>query len=175
MTSSSLLAILRSFGSERSVHVLFFISVKINLLVSGEFHSLSDCLFCGTCECFLLGGGFLLTAFCFRFIVRTVRSLLIPCGFVRGGLYLRFLLWSLCSGVRGVLGFSSSGLCDKKEVKFDWTDIFGGEGFVQVLFCFLWYFFLGLHVFLFICKLIFLFVCAQVILSVPSFFAARVR
>ena len=32
-----------------------------------------------------------------------------------------------------LLGFSSSGLCDKKEVKFDRTDIFGGEGFVQVL------------------------------------------
>ena len=33
-----------------------------------------------------------------------------------------------------MIGFSSSGLCDKKEVKFDRTDIFGGEGFVQVLF-----------------------------------------
>ena len=40
----------------------------------------------------------------------------------------------MCSGVReckfscGVIGFSSSGLCDKKEVKFDRTGILGGEG-----------------------------------------------
>ena len=61
-----------------------------------------------------------------------------------------------------MIGFSSSGLCDKKEVKFDWTDIFGVEDFAQVFFCFLWLCFLGLLVFLFICKLIFLFVwCAD--------------
>ena len=34
VASSNVLAILRSFGSERTVHVFFFISVKINLLVS---------------------------------------------------------------------------------------------------------------------------------------------
>ena len=33
-----------------------------------------------------------------------------------------------------MLGFLLQALCDKKEVKFDCTDIFGGEGFVQVLF-----------------------------------------
>ena len=44
----------------------------------------------------------------------------------------RDLCARVCASV-DLLGFSSSGLCDKKEVKFDRTDIFGGEGFVQVL------------------------------------------
>ena len=57
MTSSSLLAILRSFGSERTVHFLFFISVKINLLVSGDFHSLSASVnLIAVCLDFLLRG-----------------------------------------------------------------------------------------------------------------------
>ena len=54
-------------------------------LCLAHFTHSSVVVFCDTCECFISRRRFLLTAFCFRFIVRTARSLLIPCGFCARG------------------------------------------------------------------------------------------
>ena len=109
MASSNVLAILRSFGSERAVHFLIFILVKINLLfVSRNSLTHRFLLFCNDFSRQWFGF-LLLSAFVSLFGLRD--SCWFLAFFLRGGLYLRFLLWSLCSGVRECKFICGSFVC----------------------------------------------------------------